>query len=82
MIVQTGLSSLEVFNANMPPRTSSSCRILPIKKNFDFIMISVGKTFVALLSMKTSAAVPIRKSSVLGINTACWILGFNVKKLK
>lgn len=29
-------------------------------------MISVGKMFVALLSMKTSVAVPIRKSSAWG----------------
>ena len=43
--------------------TSRSCRILPMKKNFPFIIISVGKMFVALLSMKTSAAVPMRKSS-------------------
>lgn len=45
--------------------TSSSCRIRPMKKNFPLVMISVGKTFDALLSMKTSAAVPIRKSSVM-----------------
>ncbi len=29
-------------------------------------MISVGKMFVTLLSMKTSVAVPIRKSSAVG----------------
>lgn len=46
--------------------TSSSCRILPMKNNFPFIIISVGRMFVALFSMNISVDVPINKSSVFG----------------
>lgn len=48
----------------MGRRTSNSSRILPMKKNLDFMMTSEGK-MLALCSMKISAAVPIRKSSEL-----------------